>query len=60
MKDLVKNCPNQNFDLTTSATADVAPQVVAEKPELQENVIAKLHPEDGKVVRGELQAATAN
>lgn len=52
MKDLVKNCPNQKFDLA-AAPLSVAPQVVAEKPASGERVIAKLHP-DTKVMAGDL------
>jgi len=59
MKDLVKNCPNQNFDLTTPmASTAAAPPVVAEQSDTNEQVIAKLHP-DSKAVTGNLSPASA-
>lgn len=59
MKDLVKNCPNQTFALTSNASVN-APQVVAENSERKKDVIAKLQPEAGKIVAGQLQAIGAN
>lgn len=59
MKDLVKNCPNQTFALTSKASMD-APRVVAEISERKENVIAKLQSEQNKIGPGQLQAVSAN
>ncbi|MBS1955475.1 MAG: tyrosine-protein phosphatase [Cyanobacteria bacterium SZAS-4] len=57
MKDLVKNCPNQTFALTSSASTD-APRVVADN---KDNVIAKLQSsEPSKIVTGQLQTVSAN
>lgn len=59
MKDLVKNCPNQNFEVNTTqvANSNQAPHTVADKSSLQEPVIAKLHPEKNKIMAGDLPPA---
>ncbi len=59
MKDLVKNCPNQTFALTSNAASD-APQMVAENSEQNKNVIAKLQSEQHKIVTSQLQPVGAN
>lgn len=59
MKDLVKNCPNQTFALTSNGSND-APQMVAESTQRKESVIAKLQPESSKIVPNHLQAVSAN
>lgn len=59
MKDLVKNCPNQTFALTSNASTD-APHVVADNSKPKENVIAKLQSEQNKIMTGPLQTVSAN
>ncbi len=63
MKDLVKNCPEQNFGISTATTATAtipvataAPPVVADEPAAPEQVISKLRP-DQKVMAGDLPPA---
>lgn len=54
MKDLVKNCPNQKFDLA-DATNAMTPNIVTEAGGSVPAVIAKLHP--AKEIAGDLPSA---